>query len=132
MGQNSDQNTTQAQLQDQNQPCKKTPLERLEEKERDLAEKLKTVQLELKTKKQRQAARETNRARKERGHRLILLGLLYETAATKEILQEDLENLHSSIKRMENIEKPDKATLKTLQDRKQTAKILEEMIAKNK
>lgn len=56
---------------------KPSPLERLEAREKALAEQLRAIQMEIKTKKQRKAAQETNRKRKERQQNLILLGLAF-------------------------------------------------------
>lgn len=66
---------TQIQSQPQAPECKPSPIEKLEDKERKLTEQLKAIQLEIKTKKQRQAAIETNRKRKEHTRNAILLGL---------------------------------------------------------
>lgn len=57
--------------------CRLSPIERLEAREKTLAEQLKAIQMEIKTKKQAQAARETNRKRKERQQNLLLLGLAF-------------------------------------------------------
>lgn len=60
----------------QAQECKSS-IEKLEDRERKLTEQLKAIQLEIRTKKQRQAALETNRKRKERNRNLLLLGLAF-------------------------------------------------------
>lgn len=57
--------------------CKLSPIEKLEAREKALAKQLKAIQLEIKTKKQRKAAQETNKKRKERQQNLILLGLAF-------------------------------------------------------